>query len=354
MDEGRGSGGRGPELLRVSGGGDEREREREGRSKGKEREKKTHSFSLGLDDLDPLLKKKNSKHSSWPVAWFVSEKGATSALAMVNSNAIDVVAGSETLTWRLAGGEVDLFVLSGPTPALVAAQLASLVGLPTLQPPWAFGAMNSKYGYASAAQCRAVVDSFDAAGVPLEVRLLIGFLTSRAPRASSETKVCRMKLTPFPPSLFFLSLFLFSKLIIKAWVSDSQYMSNDRAFTWGEDFSKSEMRDFVKHLRSTDKKWVPILDPVIRAERGYAPFDEASADGGIFLKGVDGKPYLGQVRRLFARGGLPSCCSSSFAAAPLGPSSPRLLRIRRRESEREREREERREKGKERVEVEVF
>jgi alpha-D-xyloside xylohydrolase len=168
---------------------------------------------------------------------------------MLNSNAIDVVASGETLTWRLAGGQVDLFVLSGPTPALVAQQLASLVGLPTLQPPWAFGAMNSKYGYASAAQCRAVVDSFDGAGVPLE-----------------------------------------------AWVSDSQYMSGDRIFTWGDDFSKSEMRDFVKHLRATgDRRWVPILDPVVRAQRGYSPFDEASADGGIFLEGADGKPYLGQM-----------------------------------------------------------
>ena len=74
-------------------------------------------------------------------------------------------------------------------------------------------------------------------------------------------------------------------------------MSHDRIFTWGDDFSKSEMRDFVKHLRATgDRRWVPILDPVVRVEKGYAPFDEANADGGIFLKGADGKPYLGQVR----------------------------------------------------------
>lgn len=185
-------------------GGRERERAR-GKKQRKRKERNSLFFSRPRRPRPPL-KKKNSKHSSWPVAWFVSEKGATSALAMVNSNAIDVVAGSETLTWRLAGGEVDLFVLSGPTPALVAAQLASLVGLPTLQPPWAFGAMNSKYGYASAAQCRAVVDSFDATGVPLEVRLLMFFLTSRAPRASFETKVRRIKLTPFPSSLSSLSL----------------------------------------------------------------------------------------------------------------------------------------------------
>lgn len=217
-----------------------------GKKEDSKRERKGEKLTFFPLSPRPLQKKKNS---SWPVAWFVAEDGATSATVMLNSNAIDVVASGETLTWRLAGGQVDLFVLSGPTPALVAQQLASLVGLPTLQPPWAFGAMNSKYGYASAAQCRAVVDSFDGAGVPLE-----------------------------------------------AWVSDSQYMSGDRIFTWGDDFSKSEMRDFVKHLRATgDRRWVPILDPVVRAQRGYSPFDEASADGGIFLEGADGKPYLGQM-----------------------------------------------------------
>ena len=133
---------------------------------------------------------------------------------MVNSNAIDVVAGPETLTWRLAGGQVDLFVLAGPTPALVAEQLASLVGLPALQPPWAFGVMNSKYGYASAAQCRQVVDSFDSAEVPLEVRVGIfcfPIFSSFFLAASSVGRRQKLqeKNSPFfPPSFLSLSLSL--------------------------------------------------------------------------------------------------------------------------------------------------
>ena len=251
-----------------------------------------------------------NSYGSWPVAWFVSEAGedgagATSALAMINSNAIDVVATGETLTWRLGGGQVDLFVLSGPTPALVARQLASLVGLPTLQPPWAFGAMNSKYGYASAAQCRQVVDSFDAAGVPLEVRRReefeispppLSFPFSFFPPRKNSKKLEKTQPQPLknpnlnpPPKQ--------KNPEKKAWVSDSQYMSGDRIFTWGDDFSKAEMRDFVRHLRATGgRRWVPILDPVVRAQKGYAPFDEAAADGGIFVRGADGRPYLGQVR----------------------------------------------------------
>ena len=140
--------------------------------KRKERKREIEFLLLRKkNSLEKKNTKKHKKNSSWPVAWLVSDDGSTSALAMINSNAIDVVlSGSEnTLTWRLTGGQVDLFILSGPTPALVAEQLGSLVGFPTLQPPWAFGVMNSKYGYASAAQCRQVVDSFDSAGVPLEV-----------------------------------------------------------------------------------------------------------------------------------------------------------------------------------------
>ena len=49
----------------------------------------------------------------------------------------------------------------------VAERVAAVVGRPTLVPYWAFGLMNSKYGYASAAQTERVLDSFEAAGVPV-------------------------------------------------------------------------------------------------------------------------------------------------------------------------------------------
>ena len=115
---------------------------------------------------------------------------------------MDVVLSQDALTWRVTGGTIDLLILGGPTPAAVAGQLAAAIGLPPLQPLWAFGLMNSKYGYASAAQTQRVLDSYEAARVPLE-----------------------------------------------AWVSDSQYMADDAAFTWSPDFDRTAMRDFVARLQ---------------------------------------------------------------------------------------------------------
>ena len=186
-------------------------------------------------------------YASWPAAWVVGEDGGASAIVLLTSNGLDVVLTRDALTFRVTGGVVDLLVLAGPTPADVARQLAAVTGRPTLQPLWAFGLMNSKYGYASAAQTERVLDSYEAAGVPLE-----------------------------------------------AWVSDSQYMKDDAAFTWSDDFDRAAMASFVRRLHASGRRWVPILDPVIRATRGYAPYDDGLA-GGVFVTDVRGDPYVGQM-----------------------------------------------------------
>ena len=186
-------------------------------------------------------------YASWPVAWIVSDTGDTHAIALLSSNGMDVVPTADALTFRVTGGVIDLLILGGPTPAAVARQLATAIGFPTLQPLWAFGLMNSKYGYASAAQTQRVLDSYEAASIPLE-----------------------------------------------AWVSDSQYMSDDAAFTWSPDFDKGAMKDFVGRLHATGRKWVPILDPVIHATRGYGPYDDGVA-AGVFITDITGAPYVGQM-----------------------------------------------------------
>jgi hypothetical protein len=186
-------------------------------------------------------------YASWPAAWVVGEDGGASAIVLLTSNGLDVVLTRDALTFRVTGGVVDLLVLAGPTPADVARQLAAVTGPPTLQPLWAFGLMNSKYGYASAAQTERVLDSYEAAGVPLE-----------------------------------------------AWVSDSQYMKDDAAFTWSDDFDRAAMASFVRRLHASGRRWVPILVPVIGATRGFAPYVDGLA-GGVFVTDVRGDPYVGQM-----------------------------------------------------------
>jgi alpha-glucosidase (family GH31 glycosyl hydrolase) len=89
-------------------------------------------------------------------------------MILLSSNGMDVVLTPTTLTWRVTGGVIDLIIVGGDgTPGSVAERVAAVVGRPTLVPYWAFGLMNSKYGYASAAQTERVLDSFEAAGVPV-------------------------------------------------------------------------------------------------------------------------------------------------------------------------------------------
>lgn len=107
-------------------------------------------------------------YGAWPIVWRVDEGGGVSAMILLSSNGMDVVLTPTTLTWRVTGGVIDLIIVGGDgTPGSVAERVAAVVGRPTLVPYWAFGLMNSKYGYASAAQTERVLDSFEAAGVPV-------------------------------------------------------------------------------------------------------------------------------------------------------------------------------------------
>lgn len=58
---------------------------------------------------------------------------------MLNSNAMEVVITNDTLSWRMTGGMIDLYILMGPTPSAVLEQLTSIVGRPALPPLWSLG-----------------------------------------------------------------------------------------------------------------------------------------------------------------------------------------------------------------------
>ena len=58
---------------------------------------------------------------------------------------MEVVISEETLTWRVTGGMVDLYILLGPTPAAVLEQLTSIIGRPALPPLWSLGFHQCKY-----------------------------------------------------------------------------------------------------------------------------------------------------------------------------------------------------------------
>ena len=73
------------------------------------------------------------------------------------------------LQYRLLGGTLDLYFLSGPSPQDVIEQYGALIGLPTWQPLWGFGFQLCRWGYTSIEDTRNQVRRMREANIPLEV-----------------------------------------------------------------------------------------------------------------------------------------------------------------------------------------
>ncbi|KAJ7307818.1 glycosyl hydrolases family 31-domain-containing protein [Mycena albidolilacea] len=71
------------------------------------------------------------------------------------------------IEYRLLGGTLDLYFLSGPTPLSVMEQYGEIIGTPTWQPYWGFGF--HLWGYTSINAMKEVVAKMRAADIPFEV-----------------------------------------------------------------------------------------------------------------------------------------------------------------------------------------
>ena len=67
----------------------------------------------------------------------------------------------------------------------------------------------------------------------------------------------------------------------------------------------SSPQAFLAMLRRQNQRWVPILDPSIHVNKGYAAYDSGIARD-VFVKDITGHPYVGQVPVTAARLGWPS------------------------------------------------
>jgi alpha-glucosidase len=152
------------------------------------------------------------------------------------------------LALRAAGGDLDHFLLHGPSPAAVLERYTRLVGRPALPPRWALGYHQSRWSYAPAAALQAVADGFAARALPCD----------------------------------------------GLWL-DIDYMRGFRSFTW-DPLGFPDPRALSAQLGAAGFKMVTILDPGIKRDPGggYDIYDEAIRDGHFALA-ADGTPYVGTV-----------------------------------------------------------
>jgi alpha-glucosidase len=150
------------------------------------------------------------------------------------------------ITWEIEGPEMDVYLLAGPTPKDVLRRYADLTGRPFLPPLFALGAQQSRWGYESDAEVRAVVRGFRSRGLPLDVVYL-----------------------------------------------DIDHMEAYRVFT----FDRARFPDpagLTRELAGEGVRVVTIVDPALKVAPGWAPYDEA-LDKGYLVELDRGGPLVGAV-----------------------------------------------------------
>ena len=164
-------------------------------------------------------------------------------------SAFDVGAEREGLLGLFTlGGELDYFVLAGPTPAGVVEQLTRLTGRPALPPMWALGYHQSRWSYGSDSEARAIASGFRERHIPLDAIHL-----------------------------------------------DIDHMDGFRVFTWDHQrFPRPA--ETVAALHAAGIRSVTIVDPGVKRDLGAGyPVADSGIAGGHFVRRPDGEPFSGFV-----------------------------------------------------------
>ena len=143
-------------------------------------------------------------------------------------------------------GNLDLYLIEEDTLTGAARAFRELTGRSYLPPRWAFGYIQSRWGYASEQEVRTVVDEHRKRHIPLD-------------------GVCL----------------------------DIDYMVDFKNFTWKPD-AFPDLRQFQAEMKEDHLRLIPIIDAGIAVQEGYAPYDSGKA-GDFFCKKEDGSDFVAAV-----------------------------------------------------------
>ena len=143
-------------------------------------------------------------------------------------------------------GNLDLYVIEEDTLTGAARAFRKLTGRSYLPPRWAFGYIQSRWGYASEQEVRAVVSEHRKRHIPLD-------------------GVCL----------------------------DIDYMVDFKNFTWKPD-AFPDLKQFQAEMKEDHLRLIPIIDAGIAVQEGYAPYDSGKA-GDYFCKKEDGSDFVAAV-----------------------------------------------------------
>lgn len=150
--------------------------------------------------------------------------------------------------WQMeaAGGELDYYVIYGPTPERVSEGLAQLLGTMPLPPRWALGYHQSRWGHATDSMIRDLATQFRQRELPCDVIHL-----------------------------------------------DIDYMHGYRVFTWDPQ-RFPEPQKLLSDLHSTGFHIVTIVDPGVKADPAYEVY-RTGMEQDVFIHRADGDVFHGYV-----------------------------------------------------------
>jgi alpha-glucosidase len=152
----------------------------------------------------------------------------------------------DAFSFGAEAGDLDYFFIYGPSPKEVLESFARLVGRSPLPPKFVLGYQQSRYSYSPESQVRELAREFRKRSIPCDLIYL-----------------------------------------------DIDYEDGYRSFT----IDRNRFPDFegmVRDLGQQGFKLVTIVDPHLKKEPGYRPYDEGMQQG-YFVKNPDGSVYVGKV-----------------------------------------------------------
>lgn len=153
---------------------------------------------------------------------------------------------SDIWTMEADAGEMDYYILYGPTPAEVAAGMGRLLGTMPLPPRWALGYHQSRWSYETDPAVRHLAAEFRRRDIPCDAIHL-----------------------------------------------DIDYMDGYRVFTW-HPVRFPDPAGLIAHLREHGMRTVTIIDPGVKVDPDYAVYQEGMAHD-YFVRRADGTVFHGYV-----------------------------------------------------------
>lgn len=143
-------------------------------------------------------------------------------------------------------GNLDIYILENKDLKSLVHEFRQLIGPSYIPPRWAFGYIQSRWGYADEKEAFSVVENHRSRKIPLDGLCL-----------------------------------------------DIDYMEEFKNFTWNKS-AFPDIRMFVDRMRKEHIHIIPIIDAGIRVQNGYAPYD-SGMKRDVFCKKEDGSIFTASV-----------------------------------------------------------